>query len=714
MAQEAISLAITIAKTIYKMTEEYREQDERLGELVGRINSLEQPLNVLNKQSENLTVYKDALIKLVRLLQECQLFIDEQIKDMIKTKVMKFLRGTAKLERFSELNRQLDSCQLDLQTAVQAEEAVRSEARVHETASATVDLLTQEKIKRANEALRPCVQCGQDYRESVNPEGGCKFHSGFPLVNYGKRDMTCCNKSIPEKEAFETGCVLGRHTSKHHSRYSYAAFYKFCQSLHRDEKEEYARAEKNDFEDSMAKAARCGTMEAESPSGEFYVALMKGNFVLFLQRYGQEEAAALAAEAKRIVAGVIPIGARGTDELPGPLEQAGETKWRSWAEFIVANGAVTAIRLYAKSLSHNSPAVKEVPISVFPPQKLGEAKSLSNEVSARPSLQFYTLPPKVEVFKPFPPHVFHEPPPQENPATVTTGGLPLRLKRNGDLICNYVNGNAFDSFDLDVSLMNTGHGERKGASHEERLSVLTMLKEGKISVDESLRLLAALEDGATLDGPIRIIEVRAEALLNGVWTPAMEVRFIDEKISFPIEVRPQDMTRFSVRAFVKAEGKRDTAGGWGRSAYIARFEPVHLRFIFEEFSGKIASTSIVFQNPAQKFAEKKDDDIAFISCDVLDKWYRSFVRFTKPDDEGALFKISIDDCRSFTVQPVDVEQWAYSAKKANSSEFRLEFLCECQWEAHAVVDIKAGIAYAIKFETKREGGVHVVDHVRLQ
>eukprot|EP01136_Pigoraptor_vietnamica_P004876 Opistho-1_new@35709 len=81
------------------------------------------------------------------------------------------------------------------------------------------------------------------------------------------------------------------------------------------------------------------------------------------------------------------------------------------------------------------------------------------------------------------------------------------------------------------------------------------------------------------------------------------------------------------------------------------------------------------------------------------------------DEKEALFQIQMES-RRWTVMPIDVEQWAYSAKKAAAAEFRLESFCEVGWEVHALVDLKAGVAYAMKFEFKRDGA-HVIDYVRI-
>ncbi|KAI8612443.1 hypothetical protein BC830DRAFT_1124704 [Chytriomyces sp. MP71] len=65
-----------------------------------------------------------------------------------------------------------------------------------------------------------CVQCMEQFAESANGEGSCRFHlSDGPLQKFG-RQYTCCGLSDPK-----LGCATNKHRQKHHNDWEYGAFY---------------------------------------------------------------------------------------------------------------------------------------------------------------------------------------------------------------------------------------------------------------------------------------------------------------------------------------------------------------------------------------------------------------------------------------------------------------------------------------------------------
>ena len=64
-------------------------------------------------------------------------------------------------------------------------------------------------------------------RKLVPTEGGCKFHGG-ELKGVGwDYKYTCCDESSQNYDAARSlpGCTKGKHRSKHHTDYPYAAYY---------------------------------------------------------------------------------------------------------------------------------------------------------------------------------------------------------------------------------------------------------------------------------------------------------------------------------------------------------------------------------------------------------------------------------------------------------------------------------------------------------
>ncbi|KAI9344561.1 hypothetical protein BDR26DRAFT_857168 [Obelidium mucronatum] len=58
-----------------------------------------------------------------------------------------------------------------------------------------------------------CVQCDQEYSETTNGEGSCRFHP--------QTGSKCCKKGSKE------GCTRGRHSNKHHNNFKYANWYEW-------------------------------------------------------------------------------------------------------------------------------------------------------------------------------------------------------------------------------------------------------------------------------------------------------------------------------------------------------------------------------------------------------------------------------------------------------------------------------------------------------
>ena len=107
------------------------------------------------------------------------------------------------------------------------------------------------------EPILTCVQCQEEYQESQNAEGYCKYHS-FPLGNAGYQYMyvyvcmlcfilsifhcaflkylysfKCCNQESRNYDSANLlpGCKKGKHCSEHHENYPYAAYTTFIRDI---------------------------------------------------------------------------------------------------------------------------------------------------------------------------------------------------------------------------------------------------------------------------------------------------------------------------------------------------------------------------------------------------------------------------------------------------------------------------------------------------
>jgi len=98
----------------------------------------------------------------------------------------------------------------------------------------------------AAEPVLTCVQCQEQYIESQNDEGHCKYHPS-PSVNcwayytcvifvcYHSLNIhryECCNQQVKDTDSSKhvPGCKNGKHCSEHHDNYPYAAYATFIRN----------------------------------------------------------------------------------------------------------------------------------------------------------------------------------------------------------------------------------------------------------------------------------------------------------------------------------------------------------------------------------------------------------------------------------------------------------------------------------------------------
>ena len=64
-------------------------------------------------------------------------------------------------------------------------------------------------------------------------EGGCKYHSGGLTSEDWADVYSCCNEGSDSIESARDlpGCTSGKHRSKHHTEYFYAAYYFYMNDL---------------------------------------------------------------------------------------------------------------------------------------------------------------------------------------------------------------------------------------------------------------------------------------------------------------------------------------------------------------------------------------------------------------------------------------------------------------------------------------------------
>eukprot|EP00731_Ephydatia_muelleri_P002507 Em0001g2507a len=93
------------------------------------------------------------------------------------------------------------------------------------TASKKVeDQLETNVLQAPPEPALTCVQCGSEYKESLNSADACRYHSG-QLRGY---QYDCCKKVFSDSEP-PPGCRRTRHHSTHHTDYPYESYFVYME-----------------------------------------------------------------------------------------------------------------------------------------------------------------------------------------------------------------------------------------------------------------------------------------------------------------------------------------------------------------------------------------------------------------------------------------------------------------------------------------------------
>lgn len=80
-----------------------------------------------------------------------------------------------------------------------------------------------------------------------------------------------------------------------------------------------------------------------------------------------------------------------------------------------------------------------------------------------------------------------------------------------------------------------------GSSSEERMVVLNLLKDGKTSVEDTLRLISTLDKSPHSHGPLTFIDATVRFYSDGQWLPAhaqVSISWLngDKYVPLPVEV----------------------------------------------------------------------------------------------------------------------------------------------------------------------------------
>ncbi|KJE94612.1 hypothetical protein CAOG_05232 [Capsaspora owczarzaki ATCC 30864] len=702
---DLLSFALFVTANIIRMVEEYEMIEPEFEKLSARVRSLERPLEVLKTSCGNLQVYEDVLRRLNQVLDSVNRFFEAQAKQRAKgekkDKILKFIRGESINVTVALFHENIDVCIVDLNAAVQAAEVLNAQQRVQDTAKTTVEMLELEKRRAALEEVHECVQCGQEFKESSNAMGTCKFHPTHSTYSNRGVRMRCCDKEFRDTTAANAeGCRRGRHIKDHHVFFPYLNYFSWLYKQKSLESEIWLSGQQVDLEDGMTKWATVGVRT----DGHLFVRIGKGNFNLMMMTIDPNAAASFKLKNN---ATETLICTRGTYDFPGELDQSTEKLyWYVRADWILHQESIAGVRLQIKSCTSDGPLVKELFFKSLSPLEKGETKAfLPAGSGANIDTSIVKPPPKVANFTPFPDSITKAPPIFEDENTTNSGSTKLRLKNVGPAQANpNTSGFSFDTFVNEIMVMNLAKGEAAvGSSSSERIMILAMVQTHQINVEEACRLLTAVDTSKTApDDPVTIIDCYCDFLVDGEWVRSRKTTCqVTGKGELPFTVEPKGVVKVTISGQMEAPGK---SSSWHGRAYVARLAPVTMRITLETMEGAKASKNVVFHNPATSFNQRESTDMFFLHCDDPFRWERGYVSVSPADQDrkDALFKVKVNGSTTYNVTLENLQSWAYTALKEtpHATECELSDLCSGPVKTRGFIDHATKTIVGFHFEVE--------------
>ncbi|KAJ3099810.1 hypothetical protein HDU97_002736 [Phlyctochytrium planicorne] len=663
-----IDIALTLVTVIVEVRRKSKIQDETVSELLDRIEAIEKPLRVLQGKVTESSVYDTTLFQLVRTLESTEAVLMQFVG---QSKTKRLLKVLSYQDKFKALKLSVDSCIVDLQMALQVEEVAGKDKATVETAKAIIDAMEASRLSRSLETVLRCVQCGKDFKESENAEGSCAYH---PVA---VRDLGSEFVQFPDE-----GCARGKHSAVHHQRFEYVNFLG------------HVRHEIMEHDAWITVSQHDSSPDSEGAITANFGRLRNGQLALWFVQFGTPIAITSFDEVDieaptHFGDGFAPIMNQ-VNQNKTPFDskrnrgvkRAGKT-WFAKGFWKCKAGQVCGVRVEVKSPSSETANVSEIEIDIDPLTP-GKVKVLFDDrksaVDIAPEAgKNYVLPAAKSNFKQFPPHAFKDRGPL--PTFEQEGDLKVRIKAISPIKGN-PDGSQYraDNFKAELMLISTlNPTSTSGSTREERMAILNMVKDMKITVNEAERLLNAVENSASGDEPITIVSIAVEASLDmgKTWIPADGVE-VSHSVAGGGGFGPFDVLRMESREVVKmnvlpwfwVEGKKR---GWTGRVFLARDveEFVMVKVTVEEALGKKASLVLPYRNGKVEGLEvERDGDFLFVGLDDVDDESRSFVRISPPpkettDDENrVLFVVQQYNgvTTTHSVTPANVRVWIEKAK----------------------------------------------------
>ncbi|KAI8910735.1 hypothetical protein DFJ77DRAFT_432830 [Powellomyces hirtus] len=511
--------------------------------------------------------------------------------------------------------------------------------------------LAQAEDAREREEKKTCVQCGNEYRESVNVATSCSFHKAESPSNSRTGTYPCCGDALP--------CQRRQHRAKHHNDYPYGPFftrarnilnYTDCVDWDIDITEPNLDEGGNDQVIGVGRLLKwqSGTPRIKEPILAVRIGIIRYTGKFFFGTFDPNDIIDLN------LAGAPSFIAKVDDDDNGSFAMA---EW-----MLGTDGLIKGVRLTAKVSSSLWPTVKEVLIDVDDTmERIGEVRTVS-EGGLKP-------------YKPIGNYRLPEP--------IRAGGtlkMPSRKVRKDFKTV---------STSADLSVIITPKSDPPIEANPNFANGHSDTFVGTVSVFNKHKSEA-----------LTILSAKAVWRLVGDtdWKECKSFK-VEEFITMPINISSRETGLLSFHCVVprSEEDTKDDVNWWNR-AYIARHRPLRLRLTLTDVEGEECSTTLeYFYTPVRVPQEKSEDDAAFFFFDHVRGVTRNHVSFKTNTSRDEVFALPN---KAYTVD--DLNRIVYKAQKTGVTEIDLEINHKLLspegsfWNAWALVDLSCMRVYAIK------------------
>jgi len=518
----------------------------------------------------------------------------------------------------------------------------RIQEQVTDAVSKGFQDFSQHMLELEKEDKLLCMQCDEEYRDSLNGKTSCTFHKAS--YDDWNKSWPCCGQTHP--------CERASHRSKHHSDYPYHNFFQFARNIinYVDTVDEWAECNDADLETSAKEYAMVGRLlrwatksyYIEKQTILIHIGTVWYDKPYYFQTFTFEDIQKINMEP-------VPTSEK-TLIYRTTLSESQFTQ-AEWT--FNSDGLINGIKITAKAASSDELAVKLVSLSPLTGEKEGDVQTISTG--------------GFKIYKPNTPYILPEmqragptlPSQAARPMRddfVSTGSARVALLQGDPLVPNA----QYAREDLDYF-----HGS---------VSVFNKSK----------------------DTPIVVTGISAYYRMIGDSEYSKVDALDTDGSQFPIRVDPFDHKPVIFRASVP-RSEEDTKLGmkmWNR-ALVARDRPIRLKFVAQEIDGDKASlvTEYVF-NPYPP-SKPSSEDLGFFYVDDLPRCNRYAVR-VKPGSNS-----NVVDVGSKSYSELDLHRLVQRALSTGQSEVDLAISKEedsgiWRWNAWALIDLACRRVYAIK------------------